>query len=263
MISPGAREKILWASFVSAIRFMLLRLFRNSRIDPTRTTVPSAGVTQYTGNPRMGRETAKNTPCSSLPIYYIPFNYLDWHNIHPIRQTWGKKFPLWESRATERLNPTPGFPDHRRKNEDLSSRSFHASLSLLPSRIERKADTIIASITKKPIPKNAQNRTSSMAAPFPFRKDWNVRPCVAEDQKFLPGIFTVYLPRTGFVKVNERAECGILLESGTSFWNPICTLRRIAESVSGPHPKEATCPDPAGCRTSGPSPNRRSWEPHF
>lgn len=41
------------------------------------------------------------------------------------------------------------------------------SLLFFPSRIERNADTIMAIITKKPIPKNAQNRISTMATPFP------------------------------------------------------------------------------------------------
>lgn len=55
MISPGFREKSLWASFARDIRFMLRRLLRISRIEPTRTTVPSTGFMQYTGNARMSQ----------------------------------------------------------------------------------------------------------------------------------------------------------------------------------------------------------------
>lgn len=49
MISPGFREKTFWASFAKDTRFRLRRLFRNSRIEPRRTTVPSPGFMQYTG----------------------------------------------------------------------------------------------------------------------------------------------------------------------------------------------------------------------
>ena len=43
MMSPAAEANIFWASFASPTRFMLLRLRRISRIDPTRMNILFAG----------------------------------------------------------------------------------------------------------------------------------------------------------------------------------------------------------------------------
>ena len=155
-------------------------------------------------------------------------SYLDGQTGRPSGELVKKSSHYGETSTSKGLKQTPGFPCYWRRIEDFSSRSLHASFSLLPSRIERNADTIIASITKKPIPKNAQNRTSSMAAPFPLRKDWNVRPCVAWDQTFMFRFALLYLSHAGLVKEDDRAESGLLFESGTLFWNPTYTFHRIA-----------------------------------
>ena len=55
------------------------------------------------------------------------------------------------------------------RTEDLSKSSFQWSLSLFPFQIERKTDTIMASITRNPMTKNPQNRTSIMVPPFRCR----------------------------------------------------------------------------------------------
>src|SRR3990172_885865 len=65
------------------------------------------------------------------------------------------------------------------------------------------------------------------------------------------GLLSLYLPSPGFVKEDEWAECGILSESGTLFWNPTCTVHRIVESGSGFHPE--------GGDMSGSSRMQESW----
>ena len=70
--------------------------------------------------------------------------------------------------ALGNILPRMGSFDYLLRIEDFSSSPFQASLSLFPAQIVRKIERIMASITRNPIPKNIQNRTSTMASPPPL-----------------------------------------------------------------------------------------------
>ena len=77
-------------------------------------------------------------------------------------------FDADEKTGMGNILPRMGNCDYLLRIEDFSSSPFQASLSFFPAQIVRKIERIMASITRNPIPKNTQNRTSTMASPPPF-----------------------------------------------------------------------------------------------
>src|SRR3990170_5510632 len=143
MMSPGSCAKIFWASFAREIRFMLLRLFRNSSIVPIRTIVSVEGSIRYTGKPRISCRKSMQFP-----------GLFGQHKIHIVLRevilslslaifgVWESVFPMWGMSSPSLLIREKVFSVSPAKDRGFVAQLFPVIPLLfpVPDRVENGHD---------------------------------------------------------------------------------------------------------------------------
>lgn len=145
MISPGLNEKSFRASFAKATRFMLLLLFRNSSIVPTRRIVLVEVSILYTGYPRItsrkgcnNRALMEHKKKSALFYRSYPAFIVDYSG------QWESNFPFLDAifpliSKTGKDLPGSTCEGSRVYHEDPSSSPFPSSLSKSTGKRKRSS----------------------------------------------------------------------------------------------------------------------------